>query len=222
MEQDNSSAFNKIKLHRFVFFTDAVLAIILTLLVIELHLPELINSNSSGEMIEKLWYMAPHFASFLLCFLQLASAWLGFNLMDSLIKTYDNTLGILRLMMLLPLSLMPFASSLIGNYLFNPVSFAFFGFIGIWTSIIQVNTLKYLWKKEMYVDELDRQHFKDKVLKRVWIFPIVSTFLMGVAFINTYIAFAIYLVMNLIGIVSMRWLKFTKTQELISVNNTGS
>lgn len=210
MAQPSTPEINKLKLHRLIFFTDAVLAIILTLLVIELHLPQLTNADSAEEMGHKLLHMWPHFASFLLCFLQMAQAWLGFTLMDSLLARFNNTLATLRLLMLLPLSLLPFGSSLIGNYFTNPMSFAFFGCLGLCSSIVQVFTHRYLWKNNMFITELDRAYFQQKVLKRIWTFPLFALALIGISFINTYLAFGIYLLMMVLGIISMRWVKFTK------------
>jgi uncharacterized membrane protein len=63
--------YNKKRLDRLSIFVDAVLAIIMTLLVLDLRVPVLTEINSTGEMMKKLSDLSPHFYSFLLCFQKL-------------------------------------------------------------------------------------------------------------------------------------------------------
>lgn len=121
------SEINKLKLHRLNFFTDAVLAIILTLLVLELHLPHLSNEDSASEMLMKLKEMLPQFGSLVLCFLVTANAFLDLSTFYSSVEKYDDKLAVCLVMLLLPLSLMPFASVLIGQFFLIPCRMFFSG-----------------------------------------------------------------------------------------------
>jgi uncharacterized membrane protein len=204
---------NKLKLHRMIFFTDAVLAIILTLLVIELHLPSLSNAKSASEMLQGLQHMLPQFASFLLAFSVVASAWLGMNVFQSIMIKYDNTLGILNILLLLILSLMPFAAKLIGDYFYNPVSYLFLGSIALIGSAFQSSIVRYIYKKKMISPLVDEENYKKRILQSVWFFPFITACIIAMAFVNTTIAFSLFMFMNISSIVTMRWLKLTIEKE---------
>ena len=87
----NQEDYHEKRLDRLSTFVDAVLAIIMTLLVLDLRVPLLTERNSTGEMMVKLSNLLPHFNSFLLCFLAVAQFWLGSNVFFSLMVKYDNT-----------------------------------------------------------------------------------------------------------------------------------
>lgn len=71
-------------LHRLVFFTDAVFAIVLTLLVLELRPPEVRDAKGPTHTFMQ---MGPHFLVFFMSFglIPFASAWLGAGLGDPFI-----------------------------------------------------------------------------------------------------------------------------------------
>jgi uncharacterized membrane protein len=105
----------KVGLERFVLFSDAVFAIAITLLVIELHLPEMKEISSKG-MNEALAHMIPHFFSFFLSFFIIGIYWIAHHRMFSDVVNYDNGLLWLNLVLLCFIGLMPFVSHVYGVY----------------------------------------------------------------------------------------------------------
>ena len=204
---------NQIKLHRMIFFTDAVLAIILTLLVLELHLPELVNANSPNEMIDKLSEILPHIYSFLLCFLALAQGWVAFNAFFSLVVKYDDTIGILNTIMLLPMCLIPFACSIIGDYPDNPMSFVIFGGLSLFMSTILNFMTRYMWKNKMFTSLIDAKTFEEKALSKQWVGPLIIIMIIGSAFINTKVSLILFFALLIMWIYGMKYLKLTKEEQ---------
>ncbi len=207
------SEINKLKLHRMNFFTDAVLAIIMTLLVIELHLPALNESDSAKEMLEKLREMIPHFGSFLLCFLIMGNAWLGLNTFYSSMDRFDATVAVLVVMMMLPLSLMPFAATLIGSYFYNPMSYLFLGAISLVGSVFQTTAVFYISKKKLLSKEVDLEFFEKKIVRTIWVFPAITILIIALAFVSPLASFLVFMLMQIISIIGTRMFKMLKSEH---------
>jgi uncharacterized membrane protein len=207
MIDDNE--YNKIKLHRLLFFSDAVTAIIITLLVIELHLPHLVNSKSASEMLENLINMAPNFGAFLLCFLTLGQGWIGQNALFSLVIKYDNSIAILILMFLLPSCLLPFAATLIGEYFNNPMSFIFLASISFFSSIMSYFINRRLIKRKMFSPSVDISHL-EKLTKNMLLFPFASILMGFLAYYSTFLSFSLFMCSMLISLWNLRNLKLIK------------
>ena len=208
MDEGNLHEINKLKLHRLIFFSDAVLAILITLLVIELHLPELADRSSGKEMLDKLLHMLPHFGAFLLCFLTIAQGWVGLNVLFSAIVKYDNILGLLNVFFLLPTCLLPFAASLIGNYIDNPVSFIFLGSISFCSSTAQSFINRYILRNKMLSPLVDYKHF-EKLMKASVAFPVVSLLIGLTAYISTLLSFSLFLLTIVSSMWTLRKMKIT-------------
>jgi uncharacterized membrane protein len=98
--------------HRIDGLVDAVLAITLTLLVLELRLPEEIGENLFGTIYD----LRPQFISWIVSFLILALCWNGHVRAFQHVEKIDGGLFWLVVLWLLLTSVVPFSSSLIGEH----------------------------------------------------------------------------------------------------------
>ncbi len=98
---------------RVLTLTDGVFAIILTLLVLELHVPDLTTGQSLREAIREI---RPSFIAFVISFVVVAIAWAGHRDLFALIRLTDRNLVWLNFLYLFPLSILPFGASLISRY----------------------------------------------------------------------------------------------------------
>ena len=74
----------KIDKSRLMFFTDAILAIIMTILVLDIKVPEMHNTGDTGFMKE-LIKVLPHFIGFIISFAFIIVLWLNHHdLMESI------------------------------------------------------------------------------------------------------------------------------------------
>ncbi len=117
-----SSEQTELGFERLVFFTDAVMAIAITLLVIDLRLPEIPQSLAAAELPGQLNDLTPRIVSFVISFAVVGIYWSSHHRYFNYIKRYDGRLIGLNLVFLLFIVLMPFAASLLGQYSYLPVA----------------------------------------------------------------------------------------------------
>jgi uncharacterized membrane protein len=103
---------------RLVFFSDAVVAIALTLLVIELPVP---SADSQHAFFHSLQDNAGHYLAFLVSFVVVAVAWRNHKRMSILVTRADSTFETLNFVWLLTVVLMPFAAKLLTLHRHSPL-----------------------------------------------------------------------------------------------------
>jgi uncharacterized membrane protein len=103
--------------HRIEALVDGIFAVAMTLLVIELKLPEHVQATSSTELLHVLGELAPTFFSWLVSFLVLAIFWVGNHRLYSYVRHVDGPLLCYTILMLAGASLLPFASAVNGRFL---------------------------------------------------------------------------------------------------------
>jgi uncharacterized membrane protein len=97
--------------------SDAVFAIVMTLLVIEIKVPELHTAFSEGELIHSLQALSPLFFAYFLSSAMIAGFWFTHNYLFSLMaKNLNRNLMNLNFVFMAFLSLVPFSSHLLGVY----------------------------------------------------------------------------------------------------------
>lgn len=103
---------------------DGVYAIIMTLLVLDLKLPE---GLSAGDATAKFLALAPRFEAFVVSFLVAAAGWAYSHTVSPLFRRSNLTHVAMNLLALMFASLIPFCASVLGslpNSVFGPQSYA--------------------------------------------------------------------------------------------------
>lgn len=103
-------------LERVVFFTDAVFAIAITLLVIELRLPETAADLSGAALDEALVDVLPKVFSYVLSFVVIGLYWLAHWRRFGVVNNVDETLARLNLLLLGIVAFIPFPTGLMGEH----------------------------------------------------------------------------------------------------------
>jgi uncharacterized membrane protein len=106
---------NGLALERLVFFSDAVMAIAITLLAIDLRLPPAEDLTNRG-LLELLAHLAPRFLAFFISFAVIGVYWVAHHRMFRFIAASDGGLILLNLLFLFFVALLPFLTSILGEH----------------------------------------------------------------------------------------------------------
>jgi uncharacterized membrane protein len=101
-------------MERLVFFSDAVFAIVITLLVLplaaEVDLPE-----DGEDLATSVWHLWPEALSFVISFMVIGQFWLAHHRMFTHVDRYDHGLLWANLVCLLTVSFLPFPTAVLGS-----------------------------------------------------------------------------------------------------------
>jgi uncharacterized membrane protein len=103
-------------LERIVFLSDGLFAIALTILVIELRVPDLPTAATSDQVADALRSVLPRLFAYVLSFTIIALYWVAHWRRFRLIDRADVRLAYLNLVLLALIALIPFPTALIGEH----------------------------------------------------------------------------------------------------------
>jgi uncharacterized membrane protein len=115
-----------LRLHRLLFFSDGVYAIAVTLLAVELVLPETAAELHGRDLLRSLLESWPRVLAFLTSFLFIANFWAGHNILFHHVRRFDGGLMWLALLQLLCVAFLPFPTSVVGEHVSDPVAQQFY------------------------------------------------------------------------------------------------
>jgi len=194
---------------RFEAFSDGVLAIVITILVLELAVPE-----ESENLLEALGEQWPSYLGYIVSFVFVGGIWLAHADVSRLMKQSDRVLMRLNLLMLLFVSFLPYTTSLMAEHLGDAgqhTAVVVFGanlFLG---SLMMTLLAAYVGRHpELTRDELDREEVESFVRRRwvlvavVGVETVIGIFLPAVAVVLYLVATVAFVVEPLIRIRSDR------------------
>jgi uncharacterized membrane protein len=133
------------QLERMILFSDAVFAIAITLLAIEIKIPEIEKELVSEKTLtEALTHLIPKFVGFLVSFAVIGIYWMVHHRMFGFVVNYSQKLLRLNLIFLFFVAFMPFSTGFYSSYLplFEKTPVIFYS-----TNIICLGIMNYLiWR----------------------------------------------------------------------------
>lgn len=103
-------------------FSDGVIAIAMTLLAFALVAPTFEQAAASGGLLRALLAQWPDYLAFFTSFLTIIILWVNHHRLFNMFRAADQTLMILNGLLLLAITVVPFTTSLIADYLLAPES----------------------------------------------------------------------------------------------------
>lgn len=104
------------QLERLILFSDAVFAIAITLLVIEIKIPEIHENVSDKALLQSLAHLIPKFLGFMISFMMIGLYWTVHHRMFGFVTSYSRKLLLLNLIFLFFVALMPFSTGFYSEY----------------------------------------------------------------------------------------------------------
>jgi uncharacterized membrane protein len=98
-------------------FSDGVIAIAITLLVLEVHVPSLAETDDGRELWSELVDLWPSYLGYLISFLTIGILWANHHDIFRYIARVDRNLVIINTLFLLTVAFLPFPTALLSEYL---------------------------------------------------------------------------------------------------------
>jgi len=114
------------RLHRLFALVDGVYAIALTLLAVELALPEASEHLHGEALLQSILGSWPKMLSFLTSFTLIAIFWHGNHRAFHYLRRFDGRLAYLMLRQLLCIAFIPFPTAIVGEHVSDPVAQEFY------------------------------------------------------------------------------------------------
>jgi uncharacterized membrane protein len=114
------------KVDRLAAITDGVYAIVLTLLVLDLKVPEIPGSANNMELAADLIDQIPNFIAYFISFFVVAIFWMNHHRLFGSLKQCDEKTLLFNLSHILFVTLTPYTTSLIGHYEYDQIAVILF------------------------------------------------------------------------------------------------
>ncbi|MES1241681.1 MAG: TMEM175 family protein [Acidobacteriota bacterium] len=179
---------------RFEAFSDGVLAIIITIMVLEMKVPH-------GESVEALRPLIPVFLSYVLSFVYLGIYWNNHHHMLHATRRVTGPMLWANLHLLFWLSLVPFATGWMGENHFAPVTAAFYGVV------LLMAALAYYILQQLIIASQGPDSILKKAVGGDWkgkLSPLVYITAIPMAFWSRWISLGLYVLIALIWLVPDR------------------
>ncbi|MES2374846.1 MAG: TMEM175 family protein [Bacteroidota bacterium] len=184
-------------------FSDAVIAIIITIMVLEMKVQH-------GDSLETLKPLLPVFMSYILSFIYIGIYWNNHHHLMHVTHKINGKIMWANSHLLFWLSLMPFASGWMGENHFATIPTALFGVI-----LLMAGVAYYI-----LAQCLIQLHGKDSTLGRAVgndgkgiISVVIYAIAIGLAFVNTWISLALYAAVAIIWLVPDRRIELKVMEE---------
>jgi uncharacterized membrane protein len=171
------------KSSRLEAFSDGVLAIIITIMVLELKAPEKAD-------LESLFSITPIFISYLVSFIYVGIYWNSHHHLFQITESVNGKVLWANLHLLFWLSLIPFTTSWIGENHVEPIPVALYGFVFFMSGVaflILKNSLLNHHDKSSLIHQMVGSHNKEYLSLGIYFIGIL------LAFFNTYIAILLFM-----------------------------
>ncbi len=169
-------------------FSDGVFAIVITLLVLDIRIPEVQYVGLGAA----LWAAGPRISAYVLSFIVIGLYWVFHYVYVDRIKLANGTLIGLNLLTLLLVSFMPIPTSLIGRYPLQPLPILLYGLCLIAINVTGVVTLIYLQRNPALArEDVLNTDFKAQ-LRVYWLVNVPYLLACAVAFVLPVVSYVIF------------------------------
>lgn len=190
----------KIGTTRVETFSDGVIAIVITIMVLSIKLPDFSNQGTHLSIRVSLEHMLPYLVTYTFSFLMVGIFWINHHHMFHLLEKTDEALLVQNLFFLFWMSLVPVATAFVGANPLISESVAFYGFIMLMTTLAFTIMRSYSIRKKLVHhgndDSVTSTIYKISVRARTKSIIGAGAYLCSVplAFVSVFISFACFIV----------------------------
>jgi uncharacterized membrane protein len=191
-------AHRKQRPHRIEGLADAVFAIVMTLLVLDIRIPATEIKTEDG-LRSALLHVVPKILTFVLTFSVAGNFWTVFTNQFNFIHTSDRNENVIAIFFLLFISLLPFSASFLSEHLWSKVAIGFYTINIIFILIGNILHWKYCYHQCLVHVNLNQDNVIHKAIMRraltaLYCFLVVAC----ICFFSSYLAIFATLLLQII------------------------
>jgi uncharacterized membrane protein len=174
-------------------FSDGVIAIAITLLVLQIHVP----SARQGSLVDALLAQWSHYLAFVVSFVVIGLMWVSHHTMFERIAAVDRRLLFINLLLLMGIAFLPFPTDLVATYVEaggsnSSVAVAIYSGVMVAIGLTFTGMWLHLSNRPWLVVESIPPERVRSAFRRSLVSPIVYAFTVGLAFISPGACFVVY------------------------------
>ena len=177
---------------------DGIFAVAMTLLVLDVKLPNGEHFATSGDLLERLFSLEHTFVIYFISFVVLGMFWVGHHAHFHYIRYVDHTLLWINLIFLFGITSVPFATDLLGDH--NGLRFPYFYYGGKMLVLagLLIAQIIYLRRRPELAEPSLTADVARRIVLRTGLFAVVPVLSIVAVFYNTRLALYLYLLLPVV------------------------
>jgi uncharacterized membrane protein len=140
-----SKSSRALQFERLLFFSDAVFAIAITLLVIDIRLPHGVASEAALQ--QAMADLVPNYISFFISFFVIGRFWQAHRRTFGYLQDFDESLAGLNLLFLLLIAFLPYPTAVLGSFGSTATAVIFYGGWLVLAGLIQLAIVRHIVRR---------------------------------------------------------------------------
>jgi uncharacterized membrane protein len=190
--------------NRLEALVDAIFAVAMTLLVLDVKIPQGLQLNTEAALQATLWSQFSNFRIYLISFVMLGMFWVAHHLQFHIVRSVDRVVLWINLLFMLGVTMVPFSTSLLGEYGDLTTPCVIYGVNQLWLAVLYWFQVVYLERNPGLASAALTSAVAARMRRRVVWFMGVPLLSMGVAFINTWVSVHLYVLLIVIAVLPGR------------------
>lgn len=175
---------DRLGLDRLIFFSDAVFAIAITLLALDIQLPPTTDDVNNQEMWQMLFSLLPDYVAYVTSFLLIGFFWMGHHLKFQSIIRYDRVIIWLNLFLLMVIAFIPFPTRVMSDF-DNSVATIFYALTVATAGALNAAISFYAVYEDRLVDANSKMRYITKKPWRLIAVPVIFLLSVPIALIDS-------------------------------------
>lgn len=181
-------------------FSDGVMAIMITIMILELKLPDFKKSQEVDDIRNHLKELIPHFVAYVFSFVMIGIFWMSHHHLFHLLKKADNLLTRVNLFFLFWITIIPVVTGILGANPFLPISTALYGSVMLFATATLAYMRGYTLSKDLiHTDtqsEINNKIVRVSILGKRYSYASSLAYLVSIplSFLNVYFAYVCFII----------------------------
>ncbi|GCC50487.1 DUF1211 domain-containing protein [Chryseotalea sanaruensis] len=179
-------------------FSDGIMAIMITIMILELKLPDFDANQEVNDIRNHLKKLIQHFVAYIFSFVMIGILWTSHHHLFHLLEKTDNFLVRLNLFFLFWITLIPIVTGILGANPFLPISTALYGSVMLLTTASLSYMRGYTLKNDLIhsgkTAEINNKIFKVSVIGKRQSYISSFAYLLSIplSFVSIYISYVCF------------------------------